>query len=184
MIGSRSSRFALRANLRQRLFQSFQANTLETGYINCSNSRSAVERSSTTLRLKSDRITRSSGTLTIASSRSTEGSRHLRMSRLEPSIDRLVFRRHGADDLVPQRDLIHRCHALLAVQQERFCLFGLDAVRRAFDGSRLEIDRTACLQRHQGADREGGRYRGDEALNPILIPHPASLKIGKLNLAD
>src|SRR5690606_13988855 len=56
---------------------------------------------------------------------------------------------------------------------------------RALDWSACEgISRTRLhLERHQGADRKRLRDRGDQPLDPFLVPNPTALEIRQLNLA-
>jgi hypothetical protein len=47
--------------------------------------------------------------------------------------------------------------------------------------SRLKIDRSTGIERHQCADRERSRNRGNQAFNAIFVPYPTALKIRQLN---
>ena len=81
----------------------------------------------------------------MASSRSIEGVEAFTNIEVEPSVDRLVLRRHRVHDLAAERHLVQRRHALLTIEQQRLGLPRLDALERTLDRPRLEIDRTTRL---------------------------------------
>ena len=80
---------------------------------------------------------------------------------VEPPLHLLVPRRHRLDHLYPQRHLVERGHALLAVEQQGLRTGPFGFRRRAFDRSRLEVHRPTGAERHQRAHREVARDGGD-----------------------
>jgi hypothetical protein len=102
---------------------------------------------------------------------------------IEPPLHRPLLRGDRLHDLPAQGDLIQRSHALLPIQEERLRLDVLRRGRSAFDRARLEIHVSAGFERHQGSDGECSRHRGDQAFDAVLVPHPASLEIGELEVA-
>jgi hypothetical protein len=100
---------------------------------------------------------------------------------IEPAADLFLFRRDGFNNLTAQGYLVERGHPLLAVQKEGSRRRLAGGGGSAFYGTRFEVHRTACVERHERANRKGSGDRRDQALYTVLIPNPTALKIRELN---
>ena len=71
---------------------------------------------------------------------------------------------------------------MLAVQQKSVGVLPRIALG-AFNHPGFELYLAAGFQRHDGANWKPARYTCQQPPNPVIIPHPATLEIGQLNLA-
>ena len=104
---------------------------------------------------------------------------------VEPALHELETRCHRLHHLAAQAGLVERGHALLAVEQELVgCAISNCRIRSLDRPTRERIGRVLLdLERHQCADGKGLRDRRDQPFDALLVPDPAALEVGQLDLA-
>ena len=94
------------------------------------------------------------------------------------TFDRFAFLVACLDGSLKGEDLRKCRQALLPIKDKQFRIWRIASERHIFHGPHLEPRSSARFEEHYRADGEGSRNADQQTTNMLIVPNPASLKVG------